>query len=91
MDFTVAAPGGVAAGNAAALAARGADPAITIPGGNHFFRRITGLVLAPIPGALVAYEDFCDGEVPKRLACVIFSTKKCRQALMRRRPTALDG
>ena len=53
MDFTVPAPGGAAPGAPAALAARGADPAISIPAGNHLFRRITGLVLAPIAGALV--------------------------------------
>ena len=53
MDFNVAAPGGVPAGNAAALAARGADPAIDIPAA-HFFRRVSGLTLSPIPGALVA-------------------------------------
>ena len=41
----------VPAGNASALAARGADPAIDIPLA-HFFRRIRGLVLAPVPGAL---------------------------------------
>ena len=52
MDFNVPAPGGVPAGNAAALAARGADPAIDIPAGVHFFRRIAGLVLAPVAGAL---------------------------------------
>ena len=52
MDFNVPAPGGVPAGNAAALAARGADPAIDIPAGAHFFRRIAGLVLAPVAGAL---------------------------------------
>ena len=52
MDFTVAAPGGVAPGNPAAILARGADPAISVPAGNHFFRRITSLVLAPVAGAL---------------------------------------
>ena len=52
MDFQVAAPGGVAAGNPAALAARGADPAIQIPA-VHFFRRINGLTLQPVAGALV--------------------------------------
>ena len=53
LDFSVAAPGGVAAGHPAALAARGADPSLAVPGGNHFFRRIADLTLAPIPGALV--------------------------------------
>ena len=43
MDFNIAAPGGVAPGNPAALAARGADPAITIPPAPHFFRRIANL------------------------------------------------
>ncbi|OUT54116.1 MAG: hypothetical protein CBB71_23325 [Rhodopirellula sp. TMED11] len=52
MDFQVAAPGGVAAGNPAALAARGADPAIQIPA-VHFFRRIDGVTLQPVAGALV--------------------------------------
>jgi hypothetical protein len=54
MDFQVPAPGGVGPGQPAALAARGADPAIFIPVGAHFFRRVTGLVLQPVPGALVA-------------------------------------
>ena len=53
MDFNIAAPGGVAPGNPAALAARGADPAITIPPAPHFFRRIANLTLSPVPGALV--------------------------------------
>ena len=52
MDFQVAAPGGAAAGAAASLAARGPDPAITIPPAPHLFRRITNLALAPVPGAL---------------------------------------
>jgi hypothetical protein len=54
MDFQVPAPGGVGPGQPAALTARGADPAIYIPAGSHFFRRVTGLVLQPVPGALVA-------------------------------------
>ena len=38
----------------ATMIARGADPLITIPAGaGHLFRRITGLVLTPLPGALV--------------------------------------
>ena len=45
MDFNVAAPGGAAPGTPAARAARGADPAITIPPGGHFFRRIANLTL----------------------------------------------
>ena len=53
MDFQVGVGAGVGAGAAAALAARGADPAIAVPAGPHFFRRIQGLVLSPIPGALV--------------------------------------
>ena len=54
MDFQVPAPGGVPAGNPAAVAARGADPAIDIPANPaHFFRRIANLPLAPVPGALV--------------------------------------
>jgi hypothetical protein len=54
MDFQVPAPGGVGPGQPAALVARGADPAIFIPAGTHFFRRVTGLTLQPVPGALVA-------------------------------------
>ena len=53
MDFTVPAPGGVGPGAPAAIAARGADPAISIPAGNHLFRRINALVLAPVAGALL--------------------------------------
>jgi hypothetical protein len=49
MDFQVPAPGGVGPGQPAALTARGADPAIYIPAGSHFFRRVTGLVLQPVP------------------------------------------
>ena len=53
MDFQVPAPAGAGAGAAASLAARGADPAIDIPaGGAHLFRRIAGLYLAPVAGAL---------------------------------------
>ena len=54
MDFLIPAPGGVGAGAAAALAARGADPAINIPAGNHFFRRITSLVLSPVSNRALA-------------------------------------
>ena len=54
MDFQTAAPGGLGPGNALVLQARGADRAITIPPAPHFFRRLTGLVLAPVAGALVA-------------------------------------
>ena len=48
-------------GNAQALrptlAARGADPAITIPAGGHFFRRVNNITLAPIAGALIAVPN----------------------------------
>ena len=54
MDFHVPAPGGVAPGNPVALAARGADPAIDVPANPaHFFRRVRGAPLQPVPGALV--------------------------------------
>ena len=72
MDFNVAAPGGVPPGNAAALAARGADPAITIPAGNHFFRRIAGLVLAPVPGALVATPTTSSLSLVEAVLCDLF-------------------
>ena len=52
MDFSVPAPVAGGPGVAANLSARGNDPAIAIPAGQHFFRRINGLVLSPIPGAL---------------------------------------
>ena len=74
MDFNVAAPGGVPAGNAAALAARGADPAITIPAGNHFFRRVSNLVLAPVPGALVAAPTTASLSLVEAVLCDIFTT-----------------
>ena len=41
----------MAPGAPAAIAGRGADPAIQIPAA-HFFRRVQRLTLAPIPGAL---------------------------------------
>ena len=49
MDFNVPAPGGVPAGNAAALAARGADPAIDVPAGAHFFRRMRASLVLFLP------------------------------------------
>ena len=48
MDFEVFAGAGVPPGAAGALALRGPDPAHP-----HFFRRIAGLTLAPVVGALV--------------------------------------
>ena len=74
MDFNAAAPGGVPAGNAAALAARGADPAVTIPAGNHFFRRVASLVLAPVPGALVATPTTASLSLVEAVLCDIFTT-----------------
>ena len=70
----MAAPGGVPAGNPAALAARGADPAITIPAGNHFFRRVSNLVLAPVPGALVATPTTASLSLVEAVLCDIFTT-----------------
>ena len=50
----MAAPGGVPPGHPNALLARGADPSIDIPvNPAHFFRRINGLPLSAVPGALV--------------------------------------
>ena len=74
MDFTIAAPGGVPAGNAAALAARGQDPAISIPAGGHLFRRINGLTLAPIPGALVPTPTSLPLSIVEAVCGDIFST-----------------
>ena len=54
MDFHVPAPGGVARGKLAALAAHGADPARidTSPKTRaHFFRQVQSAPLQPAPGA----------------------------------------
>ena len=52
MDFAVPDAGGVGPSNPALLAARGADPLIVIPAAPHFFRRVRGITLLPVPGAL---------------------------------------
>ena len=70
MDFHLPAPGGVGPGNPAALAARGADPAIAVPaGGAHLLRRVTSLVLAPVPGALVPLPTLLAQSVVDLIFC----------------------
>ena len=59
MDFQIAAPAGLPINDPATMVARGADPLVAIPAGGHFFRRITGLVLQPIPGALIPTPELC--------------------------------
>lgn len=56
MEFAVAAPAGVGPGNPALLTARGPDPLFELPAA-HFFRRIDGLPLVPVPGALIAVAN----------------------------------
>lgn len=60
MDFHIVAPAGSPVNDPATMVARGADPLITIPAGTtHLFRRITGLVLQPVPGALLPTPELC--------------------------------
>ena len=74
MDFNIAAPGGAAAGVLAVLVARGADPAIDIPPLPHFMRRITGLTLQPVPGALVPVPTTCQQSIVELILGPILST-----------------
>ena len=75
MDFHVPAPAGNGPGDAATLTARGAGPLIQIPAGTaHLFRRIQGLVLQPVPGALLPVPTLCPQSIVESVAGSAVST-----------------